>query len=155
MEANPELDRIDREILALLAKDARTANKELARRVGLAPSTVHARVARLQQSGVLRGFHADVDLELLGYPIQAMVRVQLSEQGAGLGALAKRLLALPEVLELYHVSGSEDLLLRVAARDTRTLRELVVERLLEVGEARHVETSIVFEHLRSDALPGS
>ena len=129
------------------------ANKELAGRVGLAASTVHARLARLVETGALRGFHADVDLERLGFGIQAMVRIQLREQGTGLGELAERLLALPQVLELYHVSGSEDLLLRVAARDTRSLRDLVVERLLEAGEARHVETSIVFEHLRSSALP--
>ena len=153
MTQNTPLDRIDFELLAALAKDARLANKELAARVGLAPSTVHARVARLVREGYLRGFHADVDLGRLGFGIQAMIRIQLREQGTGVDALARRLLAEPEVLELYHVSGSEDLLLRVVAADTQQLRELIVDRLFEVGEARHVETSIVFEHRRSDALP--
>ena len=153
MARKADLDRIDRQILTALAKDARLTNKELAARVGLAPSTVHARVARLLSEGVLRGFHAEVDLDALGLGIQAMIRVQLSEQGTGVRELADRLLAQPEVLELYHVSGSEDLLLRVVAADTQQLRELIVDRLFDIGEARHVETSIVFEHRRSDALP--
>ena len=146
-------DGIDHELLALLQRDARLSNKELAARVGLAPSSCHARVQRLIEEGFLLGFHAELNLERLGLGIQAMIRIQLQQQWGAVEGLRTRLLSQPEVLELYHVSGSEDLLIRVAVRDTRQLQTLILERLLRPDEARHVETSIIFEHDRSLELP--
>ena len=78
-DADPApLDRIDRAILAALQQNARLANKELSARVGLAESSCHERVKRLVQSGVLRGFHAEVDPRALGVGLQALVAVRLA-----------------------------------------------------------------------------
>ena len=151
--ANPDLDRIDHELLGLLAQDARTSNKELAARVGLAPSSCHARVQRLIASGVLRGFHADVDLKQLGFGLQAMISVRLAQQTANIDELTRRLAAEPHVLQVYHVSGSEDLLVHVAASDTDHLGSILKEGLFSAEEVRHVETSVIFEHARSTAIP--
>lgn len=153
MPPKPALDRIDRELLALLAKDGRLANKELAARVGLAPSSAHARVQRLLEEGYVAGFHAELDLVRLGFGLHAMISVQL-DQATAIEPYAEVLLALPEVLEIYQVSGTEDLLVHVATRDTDHLRSLVMGALIEGGGVRHVETSIVFRHLRSHDLPG-
>src|SRR4051794_25890803 len=71
------LNRIDRELVIALQKNARASNKELAELVGLAPSTCLERLRRLRARGVLRGFHADVDLDLLGRRTQAMLAVRL------------------------------------------------------------------------------
>ncbi|HMR09433.1 MAG TPA: AsnC family transcriptional regulator [Polyangiaceae bacterium] len=73
-----ELDRIDRRLLGLLSKDARTSNKELAAAVGLSPSACHERVKQLMQSKALRGFHADVDPRALGIQIRSVIFVRLS-----------------------------------------------------------------------------
>ena len=72
-----ELDATDRELLRLLQGDARMTNNELAQRVGIAPSTCHGRVRRLIDSGVIRGFFADVDPAAVGRPLRAMVAVSL------------------------------------------------------------------------------
>jgi DNA-binding Lrp family transcriptional regulator len=141
------LDRIDRQILALLQNDARLANKELARRVGLAPSTCLGRVQRLVQEGTLRGFHAAVDPERLGLPLQAMVFVQLEHHGgAATETFRDRILARPEVIQLYHVGGAQDLLIHVAARDTDHLREVVMDEIAAGPQVRHIETNLIFEH---------
>jgi len=80
--AKRPLDRIDCEILTLLSKDARLTNKELASRVGLAPSSALVRVQRLTDEGVLRGAHAEIDPDALGIGLQAMISVQIGHHGS-------------------------------------------------------------------------
>lgn len=148
------LDRIDYELVALLQEDARLSNKELAARVGVAASTCHARVQKLIDAGVLRGFHADVDPSAVGVGLQAIVFVQLeSHGGSRTEALRDDLLEQSEVLQLFHVGGSQDLLLHVAVRDTEHLRTLVMDRITTRAEVRHIETSILFEHHTSPLRP--
>ncbi|MDH4119114.1 MAG: Lrp/AsnC family transcriptional regulator, partial [Acidimicrobiia bacterium] len=75
------LDRTDRAILAILQQDARISNKEMAARVGLAPSSCSERLRRLDRLGVFRGFHASIDPEALGIGLEAMVSVRLRRHG--------------------------------------------------------------------------
>lgn len=141
------LDRIDREILRVLQNDARTLNKVLAERVGLAPSSCLVRVQRLIADGVLAGFHARVDPGAIGLSLQAIVFVQLaSHGGSAIEDFRCRLLALPEVVQLFHVGGAQDLLVHVVARDTDHLRRLVSHDLAAHAQVRHIETNIVFDH---------
>ena len=122
---NPDLDRIDHALVALLTEDARRTNKELAAAVGLAPSSCHARVQRLFTEGVILGCHAALDLKRLGLGLEAMISVRLVQQTANLGDLTGRLAARPEVLQVYHVSGDDDLLVHVAVHDTDHLSQLL------------------------------
>lgn len=145
----PTRDRIDREILAALQEDARISNKELARKVNLAPSSCLARVTRLIEQGWITGFHAAVDPEMLGLRIQAVVFVQLvSPGGPRFEAVRRDLMATPEVVSLFRVGGAQDLLVHVVARDTEHLRRVVLEGIANRPEVRHMETNIVFEHHR-------
>src|SRR5207248_10737156 len=73
----PVVDDVDRAMLELLARDARITNQRLAERAGIAPSTALARLRSLRERGVIRGFHAEVDLAALGRPLQALVAVRL------------------------------------------------------------------------------
>ena len=77
-----ELDDVDRRLLSELERDGRISNKELAAAAGIAPSTCHARVRALRESGVLRGFHAQVDPEAVGRGLQAMIAVRLQAAAA-------------------------------------------------------------------------
>ena len=90
-----ELDETDHEILRVLAADARTPNNVLAAHVGLAASTCLMRVRRLQDTGVIRGFHADLAPEALGRPLQAIVSVRLQPNARpGIGSFARRFAAM-------------------------------------------------------------
>jgi DNA-binding Lrp family transcriptional regulator len=154
------LDEIDREILRILRADARTANNALAAAVGIAPSTCLARVKALRDSGVIRGFHADIDPAALGHNLQAMiaVRVQATSR-ANLAPLAHRIARQPEVLDLYFVAGADDFLVHVAARDTEALRAFVLDQLSARPEVSYTETSLIFEHIPASvsepAAPGA
>lgn len=152
------LDDLDLALLRELEKDARASNKELAARVGIAPSTCHARIRALLRRGVLRGFHAEVDLEALGRGLQAIVAVRLHAAArARLSGFARDLSARHEVRDVYLLGGTDDLLVHVAVEDSAGLRAFVVEHLSTRREVAHTQTSLVFEHLAATpmvAAPG-
>jgi DNA-binding Lrp family transcriptional regulator len=147
------LDRSDRVILAELQNDARLPNKELAARVGLAPSTCLERVRALRARGVLRGFSAEVDLGALGRELEAIVAVRIRPhsrpQVEGFWSYA---LALPQVIEVFHVTGADDFLLHVGVAGTDALRDFVLDRLTVRPEVAHVESHIVYQHGRRRVL---
>jgi DNA-binding Lrp family transcriptional regulator len=146
------LDRVDCQLLRELQANARMSNKELAEKVGLAPSTCLERLRRLRERGILKGFHADVDLNALGRRTQAMIAVRLGAHSrAQIDAFHEHVLALPESLAVLHVSGGDDYLLHVAVRDTEDLRRFVLD-LTSRQEVAHVETHLVFDYRRKAVI---
>lgn len=149
MATRPELDRTDLAILDALSKNARLSNKELAARVGLAPSSCHERVRRLVGRRVLRGFHADIDPSALGLPLEAMVAVRLRQHTReNYQRFLDHLLQVPEVVAVYHMAGENDFLVHVRARDADHLRDLAIDRFIAREEVGHIETWLMFQHLR-------
>ena len=148
-DPRPYLDRTDHKIMTLLRDDARLTNKELAAQAGIAQSTCSERVRRLERIGAFTGFHAEVDLAMLGVGLQAMIaiRLQLHErtQVDRLRAYAE---SLPEVMAFYHMAGSDDFLVHVIARDSDHLRDIAMDAFTSQPEVTHIETSIIFEHTR-------
>lgn len=148
------LDRIDFEILSALQNDARLANKELAARIGMAPSSCLERVRTLTRAGVLRGSHADVDAAALGIGLEALVAIRLVKHSReAFRSLYATMLAMPEVLTVFHVSGVNDLLVHIAVRDIHHARDLIVERFATRAEVDHCETSVIFDMHRNHQLP--
>src|SRR6201991_609785 len=144
-----ELDDTDRRILTALHGDARMSNTALADLVGIAPSTCHGRVRRLQDIGVIRGFYADIDPTAIGLNLQAMISVSLQSNARGkirnfIGQIRRK----PQVMDVYFLAGAEDFILHVAARDTDDLRSFVVENLNADTDVAGTQTSLIFEHLR-------
>ncbi|HJU84359.1 MAG TPA: Lrp/AsnC family transcriptional regulator [Holophagaceae bacterium] len=150
----PALDRIDRQILALLQKDARLSNKELAARVDLAPSSCLARVQRLRDTGVLRGFHAFVDPKALGVGIQALIAVSLKQHSREkVLAFSRHVLSLKEVVALYHVTGHMDFQVHVAVKDTDHLRDLALDAFTSRPEVESINTALLFDTKWKDLWP--
>lgn len=144
-----DLDDVDRRILTILHADARIANSALADAVGIAPSTCHGRVRRLQEIGVIRGFHADIDPAAIGLPLQAMVSVTL-QSGARrkIRTFVQQIRRRPQVIDVYFLAGADDFIIHVAARDTDDLRSFVVDNLNADADVAGTQTSLIFEHLR-------
>jgi DNA-binding Lrp family transcriptional regulator len=147
-----DIDDIDRHIVRELARDARIANNALAERVGIAPSTCLGRVRSLRERGVIRGYHADVDPAALGRPLQAMIAVRLqSHARSRIRVFVAGVAGLPEVLNVFFLAGKDDFLLHVAAGSTSALRDFV-ETLSSNEDVSYTETSLIFEHIRADAV---
>jgi DNA-binding Lrp family transcriptional regulator len=147
-------DRIDRQLIESLQNNARLSNKELAAKVGLAPSSCLERVRRLIAQGVLRGFHADVDPEALGVKLEAMVAVRLAEHSrATLERFRRQALERQEVLAIYYLAGATDFMIHVAVSSPTHLRDLVLEAFSTPGEVARVETSLIFDNSRRWQVP--
>lgn len=148
------LDRIDYQIVGLLRKNARLSNKEIAAKVGLAPSTCLVRTRMLQQSGAISGFKAEVNPLALGVGVQAMIAVRLKRHyKPDVEAFRQHALDLPEVVRLYHVAGPIDFLAHVWARDPEHLRDLAMTAFTAREEVSHIETELIFEHVSCPELP--
>jgi DNA-binding Lrp family transcriptional regulator len=153
---NTELDPIDRRLVTLLAADARLPNARLAEAAGIAPSTCVARVRALRERGVIRGFHADVDVAALGRPLQALIAIRLSVHSREqIESFTAHVRALPGVLSIFHMTGATDYLVWVAATDAHDLREFVVEHLASEPAVAHAETSLIYEHVRGPGVYGA
>ena len=145
----PDLDDVDRRILLALHGDARISNSALADAVGIAPSTCHGRLRRLQELGVIRGFYTDVDPAAIGLPLQAMISVSLQSNARGkIRGFIQQIRRRPQVMDVYFLAGADDFILHVAVRDTEDLRSFVVENLNADADVAGTQTSLIFEHLR-------
>jgi DNA-binding Lrp family transcriptional regulator len=145
-----ELDDVDRRLLRELVADARIPNNALAERVGIAPSTCLGRVRALRESGVIRGYHADVDPAALGRPIQAMISVRLQSHARGhIPDFMAKIATLPEVLNVFFLGGADDFHVHIAATSTDNLREFVVVNLSGDPDVALTETNLIFDHIRA------
>jgi Lrp/AsnC family leucine-responsive transcriptional regulator len=131
------LDATDWRILEELQRDARITWAELGRRIGMSAPAAAERVRHLEESGAITGYHADVDLGTLGYPIVAFVRMDTDARNVT--RLAEVVVGIPEVLELNQVTGGEGFILKVAASSVEHLGA-VLARLLPLGRTT---TSVV------------
>jgi DNA-binding Lrp family transcriptional regulator len=135
-----ELNDTDRAIIRILQAEGRATFAQIAQEVGLSPAAVHERVKKLEARGVITGYGPEVDPAAMGYGIQAFVLLELAQ-----GRLAEATAALrdvPEVIEADAISGPQDVLCRLVARDTEHLQE-VVNRLLATTAIRRSTSYIV------------
>lgn len=147
------MDDIDREIVTELQRDARQTNRELAKRVGVASSTCFERVRRLHERGVIRGYHADVDLAAIGRDVQALVFAQVRPLSRELiDSFQSEASAMPEVMSVFVLAGGDDFLLHVGVPRIEALHAFLVDRLSRRREVIGFRTSVIFRHERNPAV---
>lgn len=137
------LDSIDREILAALQGDGRITNVELAARVGLTAPPCLRRVRSLEQAGIIRGYHADLDPVPLGYGISVFALVSLRSQAeADLKAFEDHVARLPEVRECHMLNGEIDFILKIVATDLQSFQRFLTSELTTAPNVASVKTSL-------------
>jgi Lrp/AsnC family leucine-responsive transcriptional regulator len=144
------IDDIDAQILAILQQNARVANAEIARRVGLAASAVFDRVRKLEDRGIIEGYAARIDPKALGMGLLAFVFVRAEDKVGGVKA-AERLARIPEVQEVHHIAGEDCFLVKVRTPDTESLGRLLRERFGAIEHVRSTRTTIVLETVKESA----
>uniref|UniRef100_UPI003F498DCB Lrp/AsnC family transcriptional regulator n=1 Tax=Streptomyces chartreusis TaxID=1969 RepID=UPI003F498DCB len=133
------MDALDARILLAVDDDPDATSLALAKRLGVARNTLHARLQRLQAAGAVREYTRRVDPGALGYGLVAFVSVALSQTTGRLAAAA--IAELPEVIEIHSTTGEADLLLKVVARDTADLHRISGE-ILSVTDVVRTSTAI-------------
>lgn len=142
------LDDTDRLILQELMADARVPNNILAAKAGIAPSTCLGRVRALRDAGIIRGFHASVDLEALGLLVYALISVRVNSQARNkMLAIGQRLRSLPNVQSVFLLAGDQDFLMHVACGTPTELRDFIAVHLASDPAIANTQTNLVFDHL--------
>lgn len=145
------MDRIDEELLELLQVNARTTNAALARAVGLTPSSTLERVRRLEEAGVIRGYHADVAPEAVGLGMTVVLLVRLDHHGReAVHAFRDAVEGLDDVAECLYLTGSADFLLKARVADVADYRRLLEEQISGLPGLAHVESAVVLETFKDD-----
>jgi DNA-binding Lrp family transcriptional regulator len=149
-----KLDRADRQILEALQEDARLSSAELAERVALTTSPCWRRVKRLEEEGVIRGYHARLDPEKLGYQVTAFVYVSLEGKGtAHLQAFERAVLGIPQVLACHRISGRYDHQLVVVAEDLAAYGAFSEAHINGLPHVKEVYTSFVLREVKGPSNP--
>jgi len=138
------LDRIDRRILRNLLSDGRMTNVELARRVGISAPPCLRRVRALEEGGVIRGYHAELAPEPLGYTVTVFAQVGLASQAeADLRAFEQLVATWPEVREAYMLAGETDFLLKIIASDWDSYQRFLSTKLTSAPNVSHVKSALM------------
>jgi Lrp/AsnC family leucine-responsive transcriptional regulator len=147
------MDEIDRKIIAILADDGRTPYREIAQRTGVATTTVHQRVRRLTEQGVIAGTRIVINWEAVGLPVTALVSVE-APGDQPLADVAESIASLAYVQSCYAVTGEFDLLMTVRARSSDHLGELLEQiRRYAPGRSRTLVVLATYFEGRTPVLP--
>ena len=148
------MDTIDRKILQVLQRDARSSLQQIGQAVGLSASPCWERIKKMELAGVIEGYTVRLNAQALDLGDTVLVQVTLdSHSDNTLEKFGETLAAIPEVIEAYLVSGEYDYLLRVAVKDTRDYERLLRERLYKIKGIRHSKSSFVLRTLKKADLP--
>ncbi len=149
-----DLDVFDLRLLTALQREGRAPNAALAETVGLSASQVSRRLARLEAEGVIATYAALLKPDAVGLSVLAFSSVSLERQAEAMDGFEAAVLRFPEILECYSVTGEQDFVLRIVARDLKAFADFLSDRLLRVPGVRSVRSSIVLHTIKqTTALP--
>ena len=144
------MDEVDRSILAVLDKDGRISNAELAERVGLSPSPCLRRVRRLERTGVIRGYRAVIDPAAIGRSLRVLVGVRIVRHArTDVVAFERAVIKLPEVQYAHHVAGNYDYILQVEVADLSAYENFHANRLANLPSVAAVTSYVTVKTLPS------
>ncbi|SFP80410.1 Lrp/AsnC family transcriptional regulator [Tranquillimonas alkanivorans] len=144
-----KLDPIDRKILSELQADGRMTNVELARRVGISAPPCLRRVRTLEEAGLIRGYHAQVNSRALGFEVQVFAMVGLQSQAeVDLSRFEQRCRDWPLVRECHMLNGEVDFILKCVAPDLSTFQTFLTEQLTAAENVASVKTSLVIRNAK-------
>lgn len=147
------IDDIDRKILSILQENARISNAQIARELDLAPSGIHERIKKLENRGIITGYHASVDPRKLGYSVTAFLFVRTDDRVGSL-ASAERLAEISEAQEVHHIAGEDCYLVKLRCLDNQDLGRLLRENIGAIEAVRSSRTSVVLDTVKEGwALP--
>lgn len=139
LQIESPLDDIGLQILEALQEDARVSFSELGRQIGMSPPAVAERVRRMEDAGIITGYHARINFAKVGFPIMAFVRVNAGQFCPQMGSLLKNM---PEVIEYHRVTGDDSGIMKIVVSSVAHL-EVVIDRLANYGTTT---TSIVLSN---------
>lgn len=141
---NLEIDNLDIQILSILMKNATTPYTEIAKELIVSGGTIHVRMKKLEEMGVIKGASLEVDPQKLGYDITAFLGIYL-DKGSQYHEAVKQLKSIKEIVELHYTTGGYSIFAKIVCHDTNHLREVLNEHIQSVKGIQRTETFISLE----------
>ena len=145
MSENHRIDNLDRSILSALQLDARIPYAELGKRFSVSPATIHVRVEKMKQAGIITGTQALVNVKQLGYDVCCFIGINLKSAKDYASALAQ-LERLEEVVEAYYTTGHYNIFIKIMTRSIDELHSLLTNRIQAIDEIQSTETLISLQN---------
>ncbi len=145
MSEEVKLDKVDREILKALLKDSRRSYQDIATELIVSPGTIHVRLNKLKEAGVITGSKITVDYKLLGFEVCAFIGINLVSAKDYQNVL-RQLNEFPEVVEVHYTTGQYSMFIKVLARTTKELHLFLIEKLQNVSQIQSTETFISLDN---------
>ncbi|KPM49088.1 Lrp/AsnC family transcriptional regulator [Jiulongibacter sediminis] len=153
--AQGKLDVIDHKLLEILQANGKITNAQLSKDVGLSPAPTLERVKKLEQSGIIQSYHAQVNREKVGLGVLTYVQVTLKgHQKTIIEAFTNKINQVPEIIECHHVTGQCDFLLKVIAKDINHYQQLIMDTINEIEVVSSTQTMVILQTIKnSKVLP--
>ncbi len=144
MSLDLQIDKLDKQILSMLIKDAMTPYTEIAKELIISTGTVHVRMKKLTEMGVVLGSHLEIKPSKVGYDICAFLGIFL-EKGSEYHDCVTEMKKIPEIVELHYTTGVYSMFAKIICKDTQHLREVLNERIQTINGVQRTETFISLE----------
>lgn len=155
MSSPNKLDQIDRHVLEILQENAKITNAQLSKEIGLSPAPTLERVKKLEQSGIIKSYHAQLDPKKIGLGVTTFVQVSLvGHKKFVTESFVQKVNEIPEIIECHHITGTGDFLLKVISRDISSYQTLMLEKINEIEEVSSTQTMVILSTFKeSKSLP--
>jgi len=145
VEKNTHLDQTDYQILSILMENATLPYTEVAKIVAVSTGTVHVRMKKMEEMGIVKGARLIIDYPKLGYDITAFLGIYL-QQSSFYNQAAAQLKEIPEVIELHYTTGNYNMFVKISCKDTQHLRKILHDKIQKVTGIERTETIISLEN---------
>lgn len=135
------LDDIDLKILSILMKDAKTPYTDIAKQLFVSSGTVHVRMKKMEEMGIIKSFNLQLNYHELGYDITAFLGIYLNKSSQ-YDSVAKKLEEIPEIVDLHYTTGNYSMFLKLICKDTNHLREILMDKIQKIEDITRTETFI-------------
>jgi len=148
-----KLDQIDKKILEILQSNAKITNSQLAQEVGLSPAPTLERVRKLENTGLILSYHAEIDVKQMGLGTGVFVLISLSGHKKNqIMSFVDKINRIPEVIECHHITGSGDFLLKVLTRDISSYQQLILNTLVDIEEIGNMQSMMILSTFKDSKV---
>ncbi|MDG1432981.1 MAG: Lrp/AsnC family transcriptional regulator [Saprospiraceae bacterium] len=148
-----KFDKIDLKIMKILQENSKITNLDLSKKIGLSPAPTLERVKKLEQSGIIKSYHALVDTQAIGLSVKTFVLVSLAWQKENaLNAFLEKIKQIEEITECYIITGEADFLIKIVCKDIPTYEKLLFKTLSQIEEIERLKTLMTLSTVKDSKL---
>lgn len=150
-----KLDKIDRKIVKILQENSKITNLDLSKKINLSPAPTLERVKKLEQSGIINSYHAEVNPNAIGLNVKTFVLVSLAwKKEDALNSFISKIQEIPEITECYIITGEADFMIKIVCADIPTYEQLLFKTLSQIEEIERLKTLVTLSTVKdSKVLP--